>query len=97
MGGGPYVGYALSGSISSNDRLYIYNGYRLQDSLDLFGSEIRAPRWDCGINLVIGWQFWHLLISTDVDFGFINVLPKRITYNRNSTNIDLSFSLGFIF
>ena len=97
MGGGPYVGYALSGSISSNDRLYIYNGYRLQDSLDLFGSEIRAPRWDCGINLMIGWQFWHFLISTDVDFGFVNVLPKRITYNRNSTNIDLSFSLGFIF
>ena len=97
IGGGFYLAYGIGGRITGSDGLYIYNGYRLKDHPETFGSEVGVSRWDSGINLLADYQFRHFYFSADLDIGLVTVAPGRLDGNNNSSNVAVSFGIGYAF
>ena len=92
FGAGLYMGYGIGGRLYGSDNLYIYHGYRLKEEPAIFGSEVRANRWDSGLNLMGAVQLRHLYLSFDLDIGLTKVASGRLDGNNDS-----SMSIGYTF
>lgn len=97
IGGGFYLAYGIGGRMTGSDGLYIYNGYRLKDQPETFGSEVGVSRWDSGINLLADYQIRHFCLSADIDIGLVTIASGRLDGNNNSSNVAISLGIGYVF
>ena len=97
FGAGLYMGYGIGGRLYGSDNLYIYHGYRLKEEPAIFGSEVRANRWDSGLNLMGAVQLRHLYLSFDLDIGLTKVASGRLDGNNDSSDVAISMSIGYTF
>jgi len=90
FGGGPYLGYGLSGKGKSSD------GTTTDVTFGSTADDIKNP--DYGINLLAGYQFSQgLAINVNYGLGLANLSNDDAGVNLKTKNQVLSFSLSYFF
>ena len=93
FGGGPYVGFSLSGKTAINSVAYDFNGYTYVDSYSRKYAFSNADNPDYGLNTTAGVSFSNKVVfKAGYRYGL-----KYLFYNGGLKNNVISISIGYAF
>ncbi|MFC5284047.1 porin family protein [Pedobacter alpinus] len=103
LGGGPYIGYALDGSVEKLTTDFSSSSfiYKEEERKLAYGNKTTDDfkKTDVGFNFLAGYQFrkgW--LLNINYAQGIQNILPKElITNDEKAINTALHFCVGYEF
>ncbi len=91
---GPYFAYGIGGKAKTSYR----NELREPDEEDLFGDNGPLKRFDCGLQIGLGFTFIkHIYVGAAYEMGFTNICEPEKSDCDKVKNHNWMFSVGYTF
>ena len=95
LGGGPYIGYSLSGKGKTKGELGEIGGMEGEYDLKFSGDHKDQKPFDFGLNFMVGYQLYSgFFINAGYGLGVTNLSPVANSGAKYSNRV-LSFGVGF--